>query len=177
MIFDKQKTTGTHSSFHKEMALQMRQDLLVAWPRSIQSFEAGGGKTVQFVATANSTRTTTTIPKCCSNGTTSEMLTIVGAVDVTVEPGVRSRTFELPDRVHVKNLRVHKDYRRKGIGRAMLSAIELYATGSFSTKNRPTAISLKVEAWNNPKAIKLYEQAGFTFREQVYPGFMIKWLL
>ena len=96
---------------------------------------------------------------------------VVGAIEATLESDVQSRTFNLPTRVHVKNLRVDQDCRRQGIGTDLLFAVEQYA------RDIPVdMVTLKVEASMNPNASKLYQLQGYEFREQVYKGFMIKTL-
>lgn len=147
-------------------ALLFKQQLRAKLPRSIQEFEAGGGRIVQFAAVVASKEATAT--------DVNDVSVVVGAIDAQVEASVRARTFELPDRVHVKNLRVHENYRRKGIGRALLSAVEQFALGETTRTATPEAVTLKVEQHSNPKAVQLYEQEGFVFQEQVYFGFMLK---
>ena len=119
--------------------------------RAHLAYEAGGGDTAQFVAL---------------KGTS-----VVGAIEATLESDVQSRTFNLPTRVHVKNLRVDQDCRRQGIGTDLLLAVEQYALDV-----QVDMVTLKVEASMNPNASKLYQLQGYEFREQVYKGFMIKTL-
>ncbi len=59
------------------------------------------------------------------------------------------------DEVHILNLAVHPEYRRKGIGRGLLSECLRY----FSDKGIRSAI-LEVRV-RNKNAIMLYEKAGF----------------
>ena len=157
---------GGTSSDVDTAALLFKQQLRAKLPRSIQEFEAGGGRIVQFAAVVASKEATAT--------DVNDVSVVVGAIDAQVEASVRARTFELPDRVHVKNLRVHENYRRKGIGRALLSAVEQFALGETTRTATPEAVTLKVEQHSNPKAVQLYEQEGFVFQEQVYFGFMLK---
>lgn len=55
----------------------------------------------------------------------------------------------------VKDLAVHPDYRRRGLGRALL----LHAFGEFKRRGAPT-VSLKVEPDNPSGAVRLYRAVG-----------------
>ncbi|MGB7293667.1 MAG: ribosomal protein S18-alanine N-acetyltransferase [Thermodesulfobacteriota bacterium] len=63
--------------------------------------------------------------------------------------------WKIYDEVHILNLAVHPEHRRKGIGRGLLSDCLRY----FSSKGIKSAI-LEVRV-RNKNAIKLYQTAGF----------------
>lgn len=65
------------------------------------------------------------------------------------------------------NVVVHKDYRRRGIGRALVEGIL-----KDGEANELTAFTLEVRVSNTP-AIKLYESFGFV-NEGIRPGFYDK---
>ena len=94
---------------------------------------------------------------------------VMGAVDAEFVEGARALTFELPHRVHMKNLRVDENFRRRGVGTALLSAVVQYALAQTPAQ----MVSLEVER-KNEDAVKLYERVGFVFSEGVYAGFMTK---
>jgi len=63
--------------------------------------------------------------------------------------------WKIHDEVHILNLAVHPEHRRKGIGQALLNA----CLGYFLNKGIKSAI-LEVRV-RNRNAIKLYEKIGF----------------
>ena len=168
MQVDKQMDASSSTTAVVEVssARKIRQEIAGRLPRSIQEYQVGGGKTIQFVATTGNTNTNN-----------NEKMVVVGAVDCILEPRILARTFSLPDRIHIQNLRVCREYRRQGIGRALLLAVENQQHTMEQQGDNiiiPQAVTLKVEAWINPSAVQLYQQEGFTFQEEVYPGFMMK---
>lgn len=73
--------------------------------------------------------------------------------------------WKIYDEVHILNLAVHPEHRRRGIGRGLLNDCLLY----FSNKGIKSAI-LEVRV-RNKNAIKLYEKTGFRsvgFRRKYY---------
>ena len=140
-----------------EAATILRQEFQSKEHLVMKDYEAYGGGIVQFAAT---------LPPGAKG-------LIVGSIEAEFLSSVKARTFELPNRIHIKNLRVHKHHRRKGIATALLSTVIQY-----TLEDRPTAtaVSLKVEQLSNPGSAMLYEKEGFVFNERVHPGFMIKTL-
>lgn len=154
---------------------RVKQQLRRYLPRSIKDFEAAGqkrvyeGGVVQFMAVSplrENTKDSNRSGPTSLFSDTAEV--IVGAVDAQFEASVRARTFSLPPRIHIKNLRVHEEYRRNGIGTALVVAVEQFAL----TQPMVEVLSLKVETLMNPQALRLYEQKGFVLQEHVYAGFM-----
>mmetsp|Transcript_792 Transcript_792/g.1681 ORF Transcript_792/g.1681 Transcript_792/m.1681 type:complete len:218 (+) Transcript_792:143-796(+) len=135
----------------------LRQEFQSKEHLMMKDYETYGGGIVQFAAT---------LPPGAKE-------LIVGSTEAEFLGSVKARTFELPNRIHIKNLRVHKHHRRKGIATALLSTVMQYTFEEIPTA---TAVSLKVEQMINPGSAMLYEKEGFVFNERVYPGFMIKTL-
>ena len=134
-------------------------------PKDVAKYEAFGGSTVQFVAMLD-----TDVAKKESDFLTK----IVGVIEAEPLGATKGRTFSLPNRLHIANLRAHHKYRRQGIGNALLEAVIQHAMGADCEQGRIEAVTLKVERDQNPKAARLYEQKGFVFDHKVYSGFMIK---
>lgn len=120
-------------------------------PRQLRYFEVNGGRVVQFAAMAESG-------------------SVVGSVEAEFATSVPGQSFDLPDCVHLKNLRVDQRYRRRGIASSLICAVVGYAKDQTTAE----AVTLKVEQELNPNAVALYEKKGFSFHEEVYKGFMIK---
>jgi len=137
---------------------RMRREVIVQFvamlPESLEEEAAGDGNKAE--------------DDYCPNDAVD--VAVVGAVDAKFVPGARALTFVLPDRVHVENLRVAKNMRRRGIGTELLRAAIRYAMD----ETLAGSVTLKVERETNAAAVDLYRREGFEFREDVSPGFMIK---
>ena len=150
--------------------LQMiRNELATSTPKSAKHYEALGGSVIQFAALLESD----------GNDIDDDFLTrIVGVIEAEPMAATKGRTFALPSRLHIANLRTHQKYRRQGIGKALVEAVVQHARNEddfgVAGQGRIEAVTLKVERDQNPAAAKLYKSAGFEFCEKVYSGFMIK---
>ncbi|CAB9507747.1 expressed unknown protein [Seminavis robusta] len=137
-----------------ESNVLFRQKIRDRMPQSIQRFEVGGGTLIQFLA------------RMMSSNTSNNGVVVVGAVDVRYcHP-----EGALPSRVHLKNLKVRHGYRRKGIGTALLKAVEDMGRTELDAQ----AVTLIVERKQNPTAVRLYERVGFVLQEDIQEGFMIQ---
>lgn len=173
---DQQSSTSSSGAisagdeYEKEMdELQMtRNELESDRPKDTMKYEAFSGSTIQFAALHESD----------SLLMKENFLTqIVGVIEAESLEATKGRTFTLPDRLHIANLRTHHKYRRQGIGKALVQAVVQHAMGDQCRtyeQGSIEAVTLKVERDLNPKAARLYEHSGFEFEEKVYPGFMIK---
>ena len=146
--------------------LQMtRNELERDKPRDSKKYEALGGSIIQFAAVLE------------SDGTDDFLTRIVGVIEAEPMAATKERTFALPSRLHISNLRTHHSHRRQGIGKALVEAVIQHATNDdfeVPGQGKIEAVTLKVERDQNPAAVQLYESIGFEFCETVYPGFMIK---
>lgn len=106
---------------------------------------------------------------------------IMGVVDGQLRnspmspPGVQV-VGDFPPHVHMKNMLVHDSMRRRGVGQALIKAMEAYARDQTDAE----LITLEVED-ENVGAVRLYEKAGFEFQKNpttfTKRKFMIKWLV
>ena len=146
----------------------MRNELLSDKPKDSTKYEAFGGAVTQFAAILESD----------DNEIADDFLTqIVGVIEAEPMAATKGRTFALPSRLHISNLRTHHSHRRQGIGKALVEAVMQHATNDdfeVPGQGKIEAVTLKVERDQNPAAVQLYESIGFEFCETVYPGFMIK---
>jgi len=146
-------------------------------PGDTTRYEAFGGATVQFAAVLDGVGVAT---EHAHTGSCCFLSRIVGVIEAEPLPPTRGRTFALPNRWHIGNLRTHREHRRRGIGGDLVDAVVRHALSSGccpddgNTTEMVEAVTLKVERDQNPAAVKLYEKKGFEFDESVYPGFMIK---
>ena len=158
--------------YKKEMdELQtIRNELDGSISKDATKYDAFGGSTILFTA----------LHEIDSQMMKENFLAqIVGVIEAESLEATKGRTFTLPSRLHIANLRTHHKYRRKGIGKALVQAVVQHAMGDECriSKKKIEAVSLKVECDLNPTAAQLYKGEGFEFDEKVYPGFMIKSLI
>lgn len=72
----------------------------------------------------------------------------------------------IEDEIHILNLAIHPDFRRKGVASALLENLVSYAY-----ENRISLLTLEVRRFNSP-AIQLYKKFGFRvtgIRKRYYP--------
>ena len=144
-------------------------------PESIQRFEVGGGKIIQFVALKMSPKqddaSSTSVEDEGEADGNNEL--VVGAVDARYydnqNPRGQSHQLIPSARVHLKNLKVRHGYRRRGIGTALLNAIE-----QLAISKEASAVTLVVEKEKSTNAVRLYQNLGYIFQEEVEKGFMMK---
>lgn len=83
---------------------------------------------------------------------------------------------DFPPHVHMKNMLVHDSMRRRGVGQALIQAMEEYAREETDAQ----LITLEVQE-ENVGAVRLYQKAGFDFQTNptsfTKRKFMIKWLI
>ena len=148
--------------------LQMiRTELDGTIPKDAGKYEAFGGTTLQFAAMIDSSE---------AKKDNDFLAQIVGVIEAEPLEATKGRTFALPNRLHIANLRAHHKYRRQGIGKALVEAVVQHATSEDCQigEGNIEAVTLKVEQDQNAAAASLYEQEGFVFDHKVYSGFMIK---
>ena len=136
-------------------------------PKDAGKYEAFGGTTVQFAAILGSDE---------AKKDDDFLTKIVGVIEAEPLLATKGRTFTLPNRLHIANLRTHQRYRRRGIGKALMEAVLQHAMSEDCQigEDNVEAVTLKVEQDQNAAAASLYEQEGFVFDHKVYSGFMIK---
>ena len=145
----------------------IRTELDFKIPKDARKYEMFGGTTLQFAATIDSD---------VAKKDDDFLAQIVGVVEAEPLGATKGRTFALPNRLHIANLRAHHKYRRQGIGKALVEAVVQHATSEDCQigEGNIEAVTLKVEKNQNPVAARLYQQEGFVFDHKVYSGFMIK---
>ena len=84
------------------------------------------------------------------------MLISVGAVDCSVLERIDS-SLQLRRSVYISSMAVRAEFRRKGIGRAMLETVDAHAAGVYGVSH----VCLHVEEWNT-SALAIYAAASFT---------------
>ena len=84
---------------------------------------------------------------------------VIGCVDFQF----RTSRGVLPDHVHVKNMMVSEDYRRRGIGTRLMEELQAFVKSNYETVE---AVSLEVDD-DNAKAIALYQKSGFDNMESI----------
>ena len=148
--------------------LQMiRNELKTSTPKSAKHYKAMGGSIIQFAAILESDE---------AKKESDFLAQIIGVIEAEPLGATKGRTFALPNRLHIANLRTHHKYRRQGIGKALVEAVMQHAMSEDCQigEGNIEAVTLKVERDQNPTAARLYEQEGFLFDDKVYSGFMIK---
>ena len=155
-------------ALHEMDELQMiRTGLDGKIPKDAGKYEAFGGTTLQFAAMIDSDE---------AKKDDDFLAQIVGNIEAEPLGATKGRTFALPNRLHIANLRAHHKYRRQGIGKALVEAVVQHGTSEDCQigEGNIEAVTLKVEKNQNPVAARLYGQEGFVFDHKVYSGFMIK---
>jgi len=125
------------------------------------------GQDVGFAAYATTTDTDNDDAENFMDGRFRGTCGMVGCVDCQlrnsdISTAVEPETFKprnfpgLPSHVHLKNMAVDRELRRKGIGMKLIQAVEDW--GRFSTDAE--MLTLEVDE-SNTGAVKLYKSAGF----------------
>ncbi|VEU38703.1 unnamed protein product [Pseudo-nitzschia multistriata] len=90
---------------------------------------------------------------------------VIASIEAVKEP-IEEKELEIRVSIELKNLSVHEDSRRRGIGKALTKAVQDYARSEVlvlkEQKNKKVEglVHLLVEA-KNAGAVRLYEESGF----------------